>query len=130
MKYTIQKRVGRHTYKDLFQYYIGFGNRMSNNQGPLDFTLTHKWFTETYGWSAEIRQYADIMNWSNINSTVRGLMSRKFAGHPLFKNPGLTQVPEVCNPKWSWTNGYDDLRIYVATDKELAFFQLAHPISA
>jgi hypothetical protein len=36
-------------------------------------------------------------------------------------------LPDVCNTHWSWTNGYNDLRIYVASDKELTFFQLAHP---
>jgi hypothetical protein len=34
-------------------------------------------------------------------------------------------LPDDCNPNWSWTNGYDDLRIYVKDDPELAFFQLA-----
>jgi hypothetical protein len=127
MKYTIQRLDGRHTHKNLFQYYIGFSTRMSNEQGPLNFTLAQKWFTETYGWSAEIRQYADIIEWYNITNSIHGIVRRKFSGHPLFKNLGSTSdIPEVCNPKWSWTNGYNDLRIYVATDKELSWFQLSN----
>jgi hypothetical protein len=129
MKYTIQRLDGRHTYKNLFQYYIGFSNRMSNNQGPLNFTLAQKWFTETYGWSAEVRQYAEILEWSDIKNAMNGLMRRKFSGHPLLKNPGsgyASDIPEVCNSKWSWTNGYDDLRIYVASDKELSWFQISN----
>lgn len=43
-----------------------------------------------------------------------------------------TNLPAECNQTWSWTNGQrgEDLRIYFATEKELAFFQLAHPNSA
>ena len=127
MKYTIQRLDGRHTHKNLFQYYIGFSNRMSNNHGPLNFTLAQKWFIETYGWSAEVRQYADILEWFNIKNTINVAMRQKFSGHPLFKNPSSTSdIPEACNSKWSWTNGYNDLRIYVASDKELSWFQLSN----
>jgi hypothetical protein len=38
----------------------------------------------------------------------------------------LEETPTHCNPHWSWTNGYDDLRIYVATDAEMAFFTLKY----
>jgi len=128
MKYTIQRLDGRYSHKDLFQYYIGFSNRMSRDQGPLNFGLVQQWFTETYGWSAEIRQYADILAWSDIHNTMNGMIRRKFGGHPLF-NPGpVSNIPEVCNPIWSWTNGYDDLRIYVRSDAELSFFQLKFPV--
>jgi hypothetical protein len=40
----------------------------------------------------------------------------------------LDDLPAHCNPHWSWTYGYDELWIYVASQKELAFFQLAHPV--
>jgi hypothetical protein len=40
----------------------------------------------------------------------------------------LARPSAHCNPHWSWSNSYQDLRIYVATEKELTFFQLAHPI--
>jgi len=36
----------------------------------------------------------------------------------------LEDLPSHCNPHWSWTNGYDDLRIYVRGAAELNFFQL------
>lgn len=113
MKYEIVKLDGRFTFRELFEYCIKFSGRMGNSQGPLGFTQVQKWFFETYGWSAEIRQYADIVNWVNNNN-------RLLRGNPL-------ELPDECNPCWSWTNGYDDLRIYVKSDKELNFFQLKWP---
>ena len=132
MKYTIQRLDGRHSYNHLFEYYIGFGNRMSNNQGPLNFAHVQKWFTETYGWSAEIRQYSDILEWTRVNNSVSIAMRQKFGTHPLFKQrpSQLKDMPSICNPIWSWTNGYNDLRIYVQSDQELVFFQLASPLTS
>ena len=110
MKYEIVKLDGRYTHRDLFQYCIKFGQRMGINRGPLCFTQAQRWFFETYGWSAEIRQYDDIVRWFKTNNR--------------WINPTPMDLPPECNPHWSWTNGYDDLRIYVATDAELTFFQL------
>ena len=110
MKYEIVKLDGRYTHRDLFQYCIKFGQRMGVNRGPLCFTQAQRWFFETYGWSAEIRQYDDIVRWFKTNNR--------------WINPTPMDLPPECNPHWSWTNGYDDLRIYVASDAELTFFQL------
>jgi hypothetical protein len=113
MKYELQRLDGRFSYRNLFQYCIKFGGRMSLSRGPLHFTQVQKWFMETYGWSAEIRQYAEIQAWITTNNRVlKGTAA---------------DVPPECNPYWSWTNGYDDLRIYVKSDKELNFFQLRWP---
>ena len=132
MKYTIQRLDGRYTHKDLFQYYIGFTNRMNTNKGPLFFCQVQQWFMETYGFSAEIRQYADILKWNQTHSTLSFAMARKFGGHPLFQQGSTEQVDttNICNPHWSWTNGYDDLRIYVAGDAELTFFQLKFQVDS
>ena len=127
MKYTVQKLDGRFTYRDWFEYLIAFPGRMANKQGPLNFTRTQKWFTETYGWSAEIRQYADIYNFhittSKLNNYRTGPLAPKLSGQ-------LLELPPECNPYWSWTNGhqYPDLRIYVKGDAELAFFRLKFPV--
>ena len=86
---------------------------MSSHQGPLNFTRVQKWFVDTYGWSVEIRQYSDIVNW--ISTGNRWLKGR------------AVEIPEECNEHWSWTNGYDDLRIYVKSDQELNFFLLRWP---
>lgn len=121
MNYKIQKLDGRHSYRRWFEYYIGFRQSMSYGQGPLQFAQAQKWFFDTYGWSAEIRQWADIHRW-----TAMGLQA---AARPWTTEDAVMEhLPAVCNRHWSWTNGATDLRIYLATDQELAFFQLAHPI--
>ena len=113
MKYEIQRLDGRFTYRNLFEYCIKFSGRMSNDRGPLHFARVHKWFADTYGWSAEIRQYSDIVTWISTGN-------RWLKGNPV-------DIPEECNEYWSWTNGYDDLRIYVKSTAELNFFQLKFP---
>ena len=121
MKYEIQRLDGRFSYRHLFEYYIKFSNNMSSQQGPLNFSDVQKWFFQTYGWSAEIRIYEKLSRWTaQVNQVSMGKAFNPTSGT-------LADMPEHCNPNWSWTNGYDDLRIYVASDKELAFFQLAFP---
>ena len=121
MKYEIIKLDGRFSYRHLFEYCIKFSNGMSINQGPQKFNQVHKWFVETHGWSAEIRQWAAIQKWHHRPSPMMS-----FNGGWVKSKP--TNLPEECNPNWSWTNGYDDLRIYVATEAELSFFQLKFPL--
>lgn len=118
MKYEIIRLDGRFTYRDLFGYAIKFSNRMAVDHGPLQFYDALQWFMETYGWSAEIRDYSKMQKWTRQATTWMGSTR-------LQSTQGvLEQLPDHCNPHWSWTNGYDDLRIYVATEKELNFFQL------
>jgi hypothetical protein len=127
MKYTIQRLDKRYSHADLFQYYIGFSARQINDRGPECFNEVLQWFTRTYGWSAEIKQYTDIKRYGTAFNNVAHAMQRKFNGHPLgFRKP--QSIPSCCNELWSWSNLYDDLRVYVATDRELTFFQLAFPV--
>ena len=118
MKYEIQKLDKRFSYHNLFKYVIKFSNTMARDNGPLHFNTTLEWFYRTYGWSAEIRQLANMRTWVLGWNTVNR-----------FKAPTGAELPAACNPHWSWTNGYEDLRIYIASDKELAYFKLAHPCS-
>ena len=122
MKYTIHKLDGRFSYRDWFAYYIGFTGGMAQGHGPLHYNNALKWFMETYGWSAEIREYAKMRSWTKTGTTWMGNYSRNTALGI------LEELPDHCNPHWSWTNGYDDLRIYVATDAELNFFTLKHAV--
>ena len=123
MKYRIVKLDGRFTYRKWFEYYIGFSNNMNMDQGPLQFNNAVKWFIDTYGWSAEIRQYDRMMRWIDAGRAIVG------QGWANRLAPGiLTEPPDHCNPHWSWTNGYDDLRIYVKSSAETAFFQLKFPV--
>lgn len=123
MKYTVTRLDGRYSYRDWFEYYIGFSGRMSNHHGPKFFNDALKWFFNTYGWSAEIRQYDQINKWTQVSRQVNGIMLARPAGAI------LTEPSPYCNPHWSWTNHYSDLRVYVAGDQELAFFQLANPLN-
>ena len=128
MKYTIQRLDGRFTYRNWFQYYVGFSHQMSNDQGPLNFDHCLQWCIQTYGWSAEIRQYADMHRWVGMNQNVTQRMIKKFGNNHPLGIPAAPDLPASCNPYWSWTNGYSDLRIYIKSDPELVFFQLANPI--
>lgn len=119
MKYQIVKLDGRYSYNDLFDYYIKFPGGMVNNRGPEQFNQAHRWFVETYGWSAEIRQWIDIQNW---HSKVVPIMAVKGG----WVRPQIKDAPPDCNLNWSWSNNYNDLRIYVASEKILSFFHLAH----
>lgn len=121
MKYEIQRLDGRFTYRDLFEYCIKFSNNMAIGQGPLQFNNAMRWFLDTYGWSAEIRGYDKMLKWT-AGTTVNGYLRSKMMSKGI-----MAQRPDHCNPHWSWTNGYDDLRIYVASDAELNFFQLKWP---
>jgi hypothetical protein len=46
-----------------------------------------------------------------------------------YSNPGLEpDLPDAVNINWSWTNGYEDLRIYVKSQQELTLFTLKYPV--
>lgn len=115
MNYKIVKLDGRWSYRKHFQYAIIFSNKMTSWQGPLHFAEVQKYFFDTYGWSAEIRQ------WDNIRDY--------FVAMSKYSASGMDWVmPDSVNPYWSWTNGYDDLRIYVKSSQELTLFQLKYPV--
>jgi hypothetical protein len=111
MQYKIHKLDGRYTHREYFAYTIVFSPQMApNNKGVLWFNNVLQWFTRTYGHSCEIRMMISMLRYHH---SFGGLLDD-------------TALPEHVNFKWSWTNGYDDLRIYVKSDKELNFFKLSH----
>jgi len=116
MNYTVTRLDGRYSYRETFKYYIGFSATMARQQGPVAYNDAILWFTGTYGWSAEIREYMKILRW---NQDIKLWNRQPTTGM-------LDQTSQHCNPHWSWTNAYEDRRIYVAGDEELAFFQLAN----
>ena len=115
MKYKIVKLDGRYSYRKHFEYAIIFSNRMSTWNGPLHFTESQKYFFDTYGWSAEIRQWIDIKEYTTNIFRYIG------------PNPP-PEMPDCVNTNWSWTNGYEDLRIYVKSRQELTLFMLKFPV--
>ena len=111
MRYKIVRLDGRWSFRKYFEHAIIFPGRMSNSQGPQHFAEAQKYFFDTYGWSAEIRQWADIREYyHNVWNYTKP------------SGPGI--MPECVNPNWSWTNGYEDLRIYVKSQSELMLFTL------
>ena len=117
MKYKVNTLDGRFKYRKWFKYYIGFSTSMINDQGPMQFNRALQWFFDTYGWSAEIRQWSEIHRYQT--KTVP-LMSVKGG----WVQPPLENFSEMCNPLWSWTDSSYDLRIYLASDAELMLFKL------
>lgn len=93
---------------------------MDLDQGPLEFNRALQWCIQTWGWTAEVQQYYEIIRWAQV-SIVQTQPVR------WVKTPDIKLPPE-CNPCWTWSNGFDDLRIYLKSGAELAFFQLAHPV--
>ena len=115
MRYKIVKLDGRWSYRKYFEYAIIFSNRMSTWNGPMHFVTAQKYFFDAYGWSAEIRQWADIKQYLSMIHQ--------------YSNPGLEPaLPDAVNTNWSWTNGYEDLRIYVKSQQELTLFTLKYPV--
>ena len=121
MMYIIRQMDQRHTHHQYFKYYIGFPGGMAHNEGPLMFCRAQQWFTNAYGWSAEVRMYRKIHDWY-----TNYVAAKKWS---IAAPAGQDSIPVECNPLWSWTNGIDgEYRIYVATQQELTLFCLAHPV--
>lgn len=118
--YTIKHLDGRFSYREWFSCYLSFSGTMYRQQGPWHFSLAQKWFISTYGWSAEIRQYAEMHRWLDLQNSM--------VHFPNYRPAALDMnIEDICNPYWSWSNHYHDLRIYLKSDKELAFWQLRQP---
>jgi len=123
MKYSVQKLDGRFSHANRFQYFVGFSNSMHVNQGPESYNQALKWFTDTYGWSAEVHESQNIYQWYTQSVPFIKI-------HSAVRQPHISeQLPQCYNTYWSWSNHMSTLRIYVATDKELAFFQLNFPFA-
>jgi hypothetical protein len=123
MKCHIQKLDRRYSYNDRFQHALIFQREMSRGQGPLHFNHAMQWCVQTWGWSAEVRQYYDMIRWSEMI-----MNPLRFISTPAQIAAAEHTLPAECNPQWSWGNGMDDLRIYLKSGAELAFFQLAHQV--
>jgi hypothetical protein len=120
MKYKLNRLDGRHSYQQLFELYLSFDRSVLPGQGIDCFNQAQFWFVSTYGWSAEVRDYAKKLRWHE-QSMVFGVKGASASGK--------TAVPDYCNPHWSWSNIMgNELRIYLASGQELAFFRLAHAV--
>ena len=106
MKYTVKKLDGRFAYNNHFEYCIEFPR---NQFGPFDFHHAMMWMITTYGYSAEVRDFMQI----------RSMLAKR----QQFKVPD-SDTPEFVNMNWSWTNGAENLRMYIKDEKILTLFKL------
>ena len=124
MKYSITKLDGRFSFNRNFDYFVSFSPDMNQSQGPLQFNRALQWMTQTWGWSAEVHQLIRIRNHINRSNLV---LRTAGPGSSALASVDCEYPPE-CNPHWSWSNRFEDLRIYLASSKELVMFQLAHTV--
>lgn len=111
MEYKIRKLDGRYTYREYFTYCIVFWPRMGpEHKGILWYNDVKRWFEQTYGPTSEIREWREMLRYH----------------HAFGSYLDNTVLPDHVNFNWSYTNGYEDLRIYVKGKKELELFKLKY----
>jgi hypothetical protein len=108
MKYLVTRLDRRYSHSGVFDYMLEFSkNTRGNGTGVLDFDRARRWMNRTYGWSQDVE----------IQSAIKWLGSVR---------PDVTVQVEDMNQYWAYSVAYKDYRIYLASEKELTFFQLAH----
>lgn len=107
MRYQVTKLDKRHSWCLQFAYMLEFSKSTWRGTGVLDFDRARRWMNQTWGWSQDVK-------------TRDNLLLRKL--DPLNQSVQDTDV----NMHWAYSVEYNDYRIYLASDKELAFFQLVH----
>jgi hypothetical protein len=106
MKYKIVKLNGRNSWSKIYRYTIEFP-KGDYSSGVLEFDRARRWFNRTYGWSTDVKTQNEIA--FQLNDRI----------------PESHQ-PDDLNLLWAYSTEYRNYRIYVASDKELMFFELAH----
>ena len=107
MKYEIIKLDRRHSHHKIYKYSIEFSKASWVGTGALDFDRARRWFNTNFGWSQEVEVQQNMVVQQNM------------AG------PDHVQDNDI-NFHWAFTTQYKNYRIYVSSDKELAWFQLSH----
>ena len=120
MKFTLHYTDKRHRYHAWFGAYISFSKYMGIDAGPLSFCQTTDWFTEKYGPSCEVRQWFEMKEWQEAYSKIISATKASNMTPEI-----INDAKKYVNPHWSWSNGTEDLRVYICSDKELTFFNLS-----
>ena len=97
----------RFSYKGSFDYMLEFSKNTRVGTGVLDFDRARRWMNKTWGWSQDVATRSAL------------IQSQHFS-------PGSEVQEEDINQHWAYSVEYRDYRIYLKSDKELAFFQLVH----
>lgn len=108
--FEIKKLDGRYSYVDYFKYMVCYNRNMRIGESPLLFSQHLEWFTNTYGWTMNIELWDETKNWYDLKNLATS----------------ETAMPEHVNAHWSFCTRFRELRIYLASDKELEFFRLRH----
>lgn len=124
--YKIHKLDSRYNFHQYFAYYIGFSHTTPQTKASLAFWRAQRWFSETYGFSAEIHSWDEIRRSAQFSQ--RSGMWRK----TILSQAWIEEIDadDVLNIAWSWSIGREakDYRIYCASDREVAFFKLAYKV--
>ena len=107
MRYEVVKLDKRHSWYNHFDYMLEFSKRTWVGTGVLDFDRSRRWMNQTWGWSQDVKTRDELV--------VRRM-------DPV----NLVVQDEDINLHWAYSVQYNDYRIYLASDKELSWFQLAH----
>jgi hypothetical protein len=102
MKYQVTDMDRRHSHHASFNYMLEFSKSVWHGTGVLDFDRARRWMNQTWGWSQDVETRIAIK-----------------------RSNAVLQDGDI-NLHWAYSAVYKDYRIYLAGDKELAFFQLAH----
>jgi hypothetical protein len=86
---------------------LEFSKSTWRGTGVLDFDRARRWMSKTWGWSQDVE-------------TRSALLRRRM--DPL----NTTVEDKDVNLHWAYSVQYNDYRIYLKSDKELGWFQLAH----
>jgi hypothetical protein len=107
MHYEVTKLDRRHSWCAQFAYMLEFSKSTWVGTGVLDFDRARRWMNQTWGWSQDVE--------------TRAALKRRQV------DPNNTAVQEEdINRHWAYSVQYNDYRIYLAGEKELGWFQLAH----
>ena len=107
MRYEVTKLDRRHSWYAQFAYMLEFSKNTWKGTGVLDFDRARRWMNQTWGWSQDV-------------DTRLALCKRMM-------DPANHSVEhEDINLHWAYSVQYNDYRIYLVSDKELGWFQLAH----
>ena len=106
MMYNIVELDRRHSWHKIYKYSIEFPKGVYSS-GVLDFDRARRWFNRTYGWSTDVKTQNEIAE--RLNDRV----------------PESHRSDDL-NLLWAYSTEYRNYRIYVASDKELMFFELTH----
>jgi hypothetical protein len=108
MKYQVTDMDRRFSHSASFNYMLEFSkNTWGHSTGVLDFDRARRWMNRTWGWGQDVETRTAIKRCKMLN-------------------PDVAIQDEDINQHWAYSVAYKDYRIYLASEKELAFFQLAH----